>query len=134
MSEPPLAFADLVAQDCVFVTPETPESVIAALNAYGVNFQKRGKKPEIIAARLDLLFGFAWLHSRHYCLETELARLSADQQAYLAAALDLDYASQSLLPSWPSLVARRVLSKILPGGTPTKRPRPESLGGHGQIV
>jgi hypothetical protein len=134
MSEPFLAFADLVAQDCFFDSPVTPEAVVAALNAYGVSFQKRGKNPEILATRLDLLFGIAWLHSRHDSLETDLARLSAEQQAYLAAALGLDFATQSLLPSWPLLVARRVLSKVLPGGTPTQRPRPESPGGHGQIV
>ena len=134
MSIAAYSFAELLAQDCDHEIPSTDALVIAALNAYGAVFKKRGKTAEAIASRADLLAGLTWLHTNHATLPIDLARASTSQQKTLADALLLDYDELSKLATWPTMVARRVLQKLLPGNTPIKRARSADSSGDGQIV
>ena len=134
MSDQFYTFAELLAADSFDAIPDSDAETIKVLESYGVSFSKRGKSEAAVAARADLLAGIVWLHINHTTLNTDLARASPDQQRLLAAALGLNYDELSALPSWPVVLERRLLHKLLPGNTPVKRPRPDASSGGGPIV
>ena len=127
-------FAELLAADSDHALPDSDDLTVEALQACGAIFSTRGESEAAIAARADLFAGFTWLHLNHTTLDTDLARASPAQQQVLAKALGLDYGKLSGLASWPAMVERRVLRKLLPGNTPVKRLRPVDSAGGGHIA
>ena len=126
------SFADLLAADSDFVMPTTDKEVQAALDSFGAIFKKtRGDAN--VAVRAELLAGLALLHTHHLDLAPLLAALSPPQQLCLATALDLDFPSLGADPTWPTLVARRIVAKQAPGLTPKKRRPAAADAPEGQI-
>ena len=102
-----------------------------ALDSFGAIFNKR-KGDASDATRADLLAGLALLHTHHLNLEPMVKVLTIAQQQTLSTALGLDFQAHGTDATWPSLLGRRIVAKMVPGSTPKKR-KPVPAGGDGQI-
>jgi hypothetical protein len=127
----PLSFADILAAESDYVLPSTDAEIQAALVAYGAIFKSTKGKAQV-AARADLLAGLALLHTHHADPVALATVLSIAQHQTLATALDLDFQAHGSVASWPAMLARRALSKQMPGQSPKKR-KPASSSADGQI-
>lgn len=108
------SFADLLSADSESVMPTSDKDVQAALASFGAVFRKTNS-PAHIVARAELLAGLASLHPHHLNSPSLLAALTTAQQQTSAAALDLDPQAFGADASWPSPLARRIVSKKAPG-------------------
>jgi hypothetical protein len=103
------------------------------MSAYGAKLPK-GTSVKAKTARKELLAGLLWIHANSDDAASALPRAPIALQLLLAEALELDRTLQAAA-SWPIAVARRVLARMTPGSTPTKR-KPQDDGAFqvGQIV
>jgi hypothetical protein len=114
------SFADILAAESDYVMPSSDGDVKAALESFGVVFNKRPGDAHV-KTRADLLAGLALLHTHHLNLAPMVQVLTAAQQQTLATALGLDFQAHGADASWPALLGRRIVSRLAPGSTPTKR-------------
>ena len=126
-----LSFADILAAESDYVMPTTDAEIQAALVSYDATFKTTKSKAQV-AARADLLAGLALLHTHHANPVALATVLSIAQHQTLATALDLDFKAHGATDSWPAMLARRALSKQMPGQSPKKRKSAPS-GADGQI-
>ena len=125
------SFADILAAESDYVMPSSDGDVKAALESFGVVFNRRPGDAHI-KTRADLLAGLALLHTHHPNLAPMVQVLTAAQQQTLATALGLDFQAHGAVAAWPALLGRRIVSMHAPGSTPKKR-KPASAGVDGQI-
>jgi hypothetical protein len=123
------SFADILAAESDYVMPSGDGDVKAALESFGVVFNKRPGDANV-KIRADLLAGLALLHTHHLNLEPMVKVLKAAQQQTLATALGLDFQAHGAVAAWPALLGRRIVSMHAPGSTPKKR---KPAGVDGQI-
>jgi hypothetical protein len=125
------SFADILAAESDYVMPSSDGDVKAALESFGVVFNKRPGDAHV-KTRADLLAGLALLHTLHLNLAPMVQVLTAAQQQTLATALGLDFQAHGADAAWPALLGRRIVSMHAPGSTPKKR-KPAPAGVDGQI-
>ena len=119
-ANPALSFADILAAESIYVMPATDKEVQAALTSFGADFIKK-KGDANIAMRADFLAGLALLYTHHHDAGPLATVLTIVQHQTLAKALGLDFAAHGTDASRPVLLARRIVSRQVPGGTPKKR-------------
>ena len=73
------------------------------------------------------LAGLALLHTHHLNLEPMVKVLTIAQQQTLSTALGLDFQAHGTDATWPSLLGRRIVAKMVPGSTPKKRKRTDNI-------
>ena len=125
------SFADILAAESDYNLPADDKDVRVALDSFGAIFNKR-KGDASDATRADLLAGLALLHTHHLNLEPMVKVLTIAQQQTLSTALGLDFQAHGTDATWPSLLGRRIVAKMVPGSTPKKR-KPVQAGADGQI-
>ena len=84
-----------------------------ALTAYGVicKLEKTNGQANV-NARLNLRAGIAWFHTNLSSLGPALVKLLIAQSLILATALGLVFAISGSLDIWPTMVARRLVSRM----------------------
>ncbi len=119
-ANPAPSFADILAAELDYVMPAIDKEVQAALVSFGADFKKQ-KGDANVAMRADLLAGLALLYTHHHDAGPLATVLTIAQHQTLAKALGLNFVAHGTDASWPVLLARRIVSRQVPGHTLKRR-------------